>query len=298
MTRMRPFDWLQLICLSVLWGGTFFFGKVAVAEIGPFSLVALRFAIAALALNLICLIRRESGHLDPRHWPSFVAMGLLNNLAPSVLVFWAQQYIESSLAAILTAVNPILTFVLAHFMTHDERITPRRLAGVLLGFSGVLVLFTDSLGSGTGQVLPVLAVLASSLLYSLGAIYGKRFRLRGVAPLQAAAGQFSLGLPIIMAAALIVEQPFGRAMPGPAVWSAVAALGLLSTSLGFILYYRILAAAGACSISLVSFLIPVSATLLGGLVLGERLSLWSFAGLAVIGFGLLLINRGSRVKTE
>jgi drug/metabolite transporter (DMT)-like permease len=286
---MGPLEWLLLVALSVLWGGSFFFVEVALIELPPFTVVLARVALAALALLLIVL---ASGHplpRSPRLWGAFVVMGALNNLIPFSLIVWGQTRIGSGLASILNATTPLFTVVLAHLLTRDERLTPGRLAGVLAGLAGVAVMIGPEALAGLGsQVLAKLAVLGGALSYALAGIFGRRFRT--TPPLVTALGQVSASTFLILPLALLADRPWTLPQPGLATIGALAGIALLSTALAYVIYFRILAAAGATNLLLVTFLIPVSALVLGTAILGERLTGTQLAGMALIGLGLAAID--------
>ena len=205
-------------------------------------------------------------------------MGLLNNAIPFCLIVWGQTHIASGLAAILNATTPMFTVVVAHVLTDDERMTRNRLAGLLIGLAGVVVIIgpgaLQSLGS---DVLAQVAVLAAAVSYAFAGVFGRRFRRLGVAPMAASTGQVIASTAILLPLALLVDRPWTLPMPSAETWAAIFGTAALSTALGYILYFRILETAGATNLLLVTFLIPVSAILLGALVLGERLSLPAFS---------------------
>jgi drug/metabolite transporter (DMT)-like permease len=285
---MRAREWSLLVLLSILWGGSFFFTKVALAELGPFTIVFFRVALAALALNVVAAALGQSLWRAGMPWGQLLVMGALNNALPFSLIFWGQTTITSGLASILNATTPLFTVAVAHVLTRDERMTVRKLVGVLAGLAGVAVLIGPDLG---GSIWGQIACLAAALSYAFAAVYGRRFQAMGVAPMQAAAGQVTASAMLILPIMLIVDQPRELAVPPSAVvWAALAGLALLSTALAYVLYFRILAAAGATNLLLVTFLIPVTAILLGAAFLGERLELRQFAGMALIGLGLAAID--------
>src|SRR5437879_5524358 len=191
-------------------------------------------------------------------------MGLLNNLIPFSLLFWAQTHLASGVASIRHATTPLFTLVVAHFLTVDEKMNATKVAALLLGLGGVAVLIGASavahLDMGFwGQ----LACLSAALSYAFAAVYGRRFKRMGVTPMAAAAGQVTASAVLILPITLAIDQPW--ALPAPpslAIWTALAGLALLSTALAYVLYFRILAEAGATNLLLVTFLIPVTAILL------------------------------------
>ena len=277
--------WIWLLLLAMLWGGSFFFAKVAIGALGPLTVVFGRVALAALALNLVNPLRRDSP------WGTFFAMGALNNVVPFALIFWGQTHIASGLASILNATTPLFTVVVAHFLTDDEKMTTSKLAALLAGIAGVAVLIGPSaVLLPNGNLLGQLACLGAAMSYALAGIYGRRFRAMGIAPLDAAAGQVTASSLLILPIMLAVDQPWTLDMPPLPIWGALAGLALLSTALAYVLYFRVLAAAGATNLLLVTFLIPPMSILLGAAFLQERLEPRHFAGMALIGLALTVID--------
>lgn len=289
--RMGAVEWALLLALSVLWGSSFFFAKVAVAEVPPFTLVLGRVGLAALALLLAVRLAGERMPRDPGLWRSLLVMGALNNLIPFSLIFWGQTQIASGLASILNATTPLWTVLLAHALTPDEKLTAGRATGVVAGLIGVAVMIGPDALAGFGlHVLALLACLAAAVSYALAGIFGRRFRAMGISPLVTAAGQVTATTLMLLPAVLAIDRPWRLAMPGVASAASIVALALLCTALAYVIYFRILATAGATNLLLVTFLIPVSAILLGSLVLGERLEPRQVAGMSLIGVGLAAID--------
>jgi drug/metabolite transporter (DMT)-like permease len=282
-------EWLLLITLSLLWGGSFFFTEVALAELPPFTVVLGRVGLAAGALLLLVALSGHRLPCAPGTWGAFLVMGALNNLLPFSLIVWGQTEIASGLAAILNATTPLFTVLLAHLLTRDERLTPGRLAGVLAGLAGVVLMIGPGALEGLeGPILAQLACLAAALSYAFAGIFGRR--LRDHPPLVTAAGQVTMSTLLILPLALLVDRPWTLALPGPATWSALLGLALLSTALAYVIYFRILARAGATNLLLVTFLIPVSALALGIGLLGEQLAPGHLGGMALIALGLAAID--------
>ena len=294
---MNATEWALLLLLALLWGGSFFFGKVALAVFPALTLVALRTGLAALALIAFLAARGIALPLSSALWRRFLVMGLLNNALPFALINWGQTQIDSGLAAILNATTPLFTVLLAHLVTADERLTRNRVAGVVLGFAGVVVMvgpaalrgpFLGAVGlAGLGK----LAVVGAAASYACAGLYGRR--LAGLPPVAAACFMLVASSLVMLPVALLVDGPAGLARglaAGTPIWASVAGLALLSTALAYIVYFRILATAGATNLLLVTFLIPVSALLLGGLVLGERPEGTAFAGMALIFLGLAAVD--------
>ncbi|WP_395459196.1 DMT family transporter [Azospirillum melinis] len=284
-------DWSLLVALSILWGGSFFFVGIAVRELPPLTIVAMRVALAALALGGLLRILGLPMPRDRRTWIAFFGMGALNNLLPFCLIVWGQTQISSGVASVLNATTPLFGVLVAHVLTRDEKMTGNRLAGVLVGFAGVAVMIGPTALAGLGNgLLPQLAVLGAALSYSFAGIFGRRFKGMGVSPLVTATGQVTASTLMLVPVALLVERPWTLPMPSAAAWGAVIGIALLSTALAYVIFFRILASAGATNLMLVTFLIPVSAILLGGLFLGELLAVRHGVGMALIAGGLAAID--------
>lgn len=290
-SSMGPVEWSLLIALSVLWGGSFFFVEIAVDSFEPLTVVALRVGLAAIALNVIALVVGLSTPWDKRLWIAFLGMGLLNNVIPFSLIVWGQTYIASGLASILNATTPFFTVVAAHYLTRDEKMSGGRLIGVMLGFIGVVIMIGPGAMERPGaNTLAQLAVLGAAVSYACAGIFGRRFRNLGCSPLVAATGQTTASSLVLVPLALLLERPWMLPLPPMEAWEAILGLALFSTVLAYILYFRILATAGATNLLLVTFLIPVTAILLGILILGEPLESKHFAGMGFIGLGLVAID--------
>ncbi|GAB4181226.1 MAG: DMT family transporter [Thalassobaculales bacterium] len=281
---MTPAEWSLLLLLSLLWGGSFMFVKVAVAEVPPLTLAACRTGLAAGVLWLAMLVLRPAGRA-PR-WQDLLVMSLINNVIPMTLIFWGQQSIAAGLAAILNGTTPLFGVALAHFLTADEKMTVARVAGVVTGIAGVVVIVGPAAFQGDSPLLPQLAVLAAALSYGFAAVFSRRFR--NVAALPTATAQLGLSGAILLPVALLADGL--PAMPGPAAAWSVVGLAVLSTALGYTIFFRVLATAGGTNIMLVTLLIPPSAALLGWLALGEAVGLRQVAGFALIAAGLAVID--------
>lgn len=284
--------WGLLLLLSVLWGGSFFFAKVAVSGLPPLTLVFSRVALAAFVLNLLGTLAARSIFHRNTPWSAYLVMGMLNNVLPFSLIFWGQTHIASGLASILNATTPLFTVAVVHLFTTEERMTPSRIGALAAGFLGVAVLIGPAAleHAGTG-LLGQAACLLAALSYAFAGLYGRRFVVMGVTPLEAAAGQLTASTMLILPIMLLVDgtTSFASWHP-PVVWEAVVCLALLSTALAYVLYFRILAVAGPTNLLLVTFLIPVTATLLGMAFLGEELAFRQIAGMLLVGAGLVLVD--------
>ena len=281
-------EWGLILVLSVLWGGSFFFVGIAVKEVPPLTIVLCRVALAALILLAVVHLRGEQMPHSPGVWVGFFVMGGLNNIIPFNLIVWGQTHITSGLASILNATTPIFSVILAHFLTKEEKLTLQRVLGILLGWTGVTLMigFETARGFGTSAASQ-LAVLGAALSYACAAIYGRRFK--GINPLVVATGMLCGSAILMTPLTLWIDRPWNI---GASMISLLAILGLaaVSTAVAYIIYFRILSTAGPTNLLLVTFLIPVSAILLGTFILGEHLAGVTFAGMAMIFIGLLTID--------
>ena len=285
---MSALDWAALVLLSLMWGVSFFFAGVAVKEIPPFTLAFIRIAVAAAMLIVILAASGRFVRVGLRTIGGFFVMGVINNVIPFNLLFWGQTHIASGLASIFNATMPLFTVMVAHFVTHDEKMTPGRVAGLVLGFAGVVVMIGPELMRDLGtDVLAQLACLVAAFFYAISAVYARRFR--ELPPLVLATGQLSAST-LMLAPLMLIDRPWTMPVPSmPAIWSGLG-IAVISTALAYLVYYRIIAKNGATNVSLVTFLIPVSAILLGVAFLGETLAPMELLGFALIGTGLAAID--------
>jgi len=286
--RVDARDWSLLAVLSVLWGGSFFFNGAALRELPPLTLVFLRVALGAAMLLPLLRIQGIGFPKGVRGWKPFFVMGLLNNVIPFSLIVAGQIFIPSGLASILNATTPLFT-VLVMAAAGEEALQARRVAGVALGLAGVIVLRGWGIETQTGQGLGILLCLGGALSYGFAALAARRM-LKDSAPLGTATFQLMASTLMMAIVAGAVEQPWHLAMPGVATWLAVLGLAALSTALAYIVFFQIIQRSGATNVMLVTLLIPVTAILLGWLVLGEPLSMREIAGAIVIGSALIVID--------
>ena len=291
--RMGLTEWALLLALSLVWGGSFFFVEIGLEGLGPYTVVAARVGLGALGLLLFLGLRGLALPSGLSDWWALFVMGLLNNAIPFSLIAWGQVRIDSGLASILNATTPLFTLVVAHLCTRDERLTSLKGLGVVLGLFGVAVLIGPNLGQGSGGSLwGQLAILGAACSYAFASVWGRR--LRRLSPAVAATGMLICSSVVMLPLALLVE-PLPAALPSPSVLVALVGLGLLSTSLAYLLYFQILVRAGAVNLMLVTFLIPPSALALGVLFLHEPLEMSALLGLALIFAGLAAVQAQGRV---
>jgi len=290
-TRMDGGAWAMLLALSALWGGSFVFVEIILTAVPVLTLVAFRVVIAAAILWSIVILARVPLPRDPAIFGAFAVMGLLNNAVPFSLIVFGQTAITAGLAAILTATTPLFAALIAGALLSDEQLSGRKIGGLVFGLLGVTVMIGPAaLGAVGDNVLHQLAVVGAAASYGFAAVYGRRFRRLGVTPLTVSAGQLTASSLIMVPAALLVDGPAAFLVPSAGIWAAILANAAISTAGAYLLYFRILARAGATNVSLVTVLVPVVAGLVGALALGERLDLRQFAGMALIFAALAVID--------
>jgi drug/metabolite transporter (DMT)-like permease len=289
---MAPHDYILLLALAACFSGSFFFNRVALAELPPLTIVLGRVGLGALALNLALRLRGERLPTGWESWRAFLMMGAFSNAVPFVLIVSGQTRIASGLASILNATTPLWTILVAHLLTRDEKLTPNRLLGVLIGLGGAVVVVgpTALLGIGgeRGVLVGQLAVLAAPLCYAFAVVYGRRFR--GQPPLVTAAGQLTGATLWLIPVAFVIDRPWTLDLPGPRTLGAVVGLGLVCSAVAYVLFFRLLAAAGPTNLALVTFLVPIGAVLLGTTLLAEQLEPRQAIGMAVIFLGLATVD--------
>jgi drug/metabolite transporter (DMT)-like permease len=255
-------------------------------------LVLLRVLLGAATLLLVLTATGRQLPFDRRTVGAFLTLALLNNAVPFSLFAWGQQHIASGLASILNATTPLWAVLVAHLFTGDEKATPLKILGVAVGFAGVALMIGGDvlLDVADANLLAQLACLAATLCYALAGVHARRFRRMGVSPIAVSAGQLSASVVVMLPLVLLFEPPWQATAPTTAAWAALLALGLFSTALAYILYFRLIEKAGATNAILVTFLIPATAILLGALFLGETLAARHFLGMGLIGVGLAAID--------
>lgn len=288
-TIMNRREWAMLVTLSVLWGGSFFFAEIALESLPPLTIVTLRVGLAAITLWLVVLALKLPIPNSPPIWIAFLTMGLLNNVLPFSLIVWGQSQISSGLAAILNATAPLFGVIVAGILLRDESATPLKITGVVVGFAGVIVMM-DLSSIATSSLLAQLAILAAALSYACASVYGRRFKATGLNPILVAAGQVTGSTLLLLPFTLWVDGNDLYANVPAQVWAAIISLAVFSTAAAYILYFKLLASAGATNILLVTLLVPVSAILLGWLFLKESLQTPHIIGMTMIALGLSAID--------
>lgn len=282
-----PTQWLLLIVLSVLWGGSFLFVGIAVRDVPALTIVLVRVTLAAA---LLVPVVWAFGHRLPtgRAWWPFLVMSLLNNVVPFSAIALGQTEIASGLASVLNATTPLFGLLATHALTTD-RMTPAKLVGVVIGIAGVGILIGPAaLGLDTTSVRGMALVLAGAASYGLASVWGRR--LRATPPLVSAAAQLACSSLVLALIAGIVDRPWTLARPSAESFAALAGLAVLSTAVAYVIFFRILEVSGALAVMLVTLLIPISGVTMGVLVLGEGIDLRHILGALVIASGLMVID--------
>jgi drug/metabolite transporter (DMT)-like permease len=286
---MSTRDWSRLLLLGVLWGGSCVLGRIAVAEIAPLALVLYRVSIAALALHVWLRVRGISLQPVLARPGAFLVLALLNNLIPFSLIFTGQTQIGAGLAAIFYATTPLWTILVANMLTSDEKLSGTVLSGIGLGIGGAAVVIGPDLSSGLdGPVWAKLAVIGASISYAFGVVYAKRFS--HIRADLVATGQLTASSLLMLPIVAFISGPQHLMATSASAWLAIVTLGLVCTAFAFILYFGLIASAGATNASLVTLLVPLSAAALGALALGERLHGFELAGMALIISSLIIID--------
>lgn len=282
-------DWGQLLLLGAIWGGSFFFARIAVAEMHPLALVLFRVAIAAAALHVYLLLRGPSFRLALPHVGLFFLLALTNNVIPFSLIFAGQTELGAGIASVLNATTPFWTLIVANLMTADEKLSWNKLAGIGLGIAGTAVMVGPGVLAGLGgPVWPKFALIGASLCYAFALMVARR--LKSVPPPVLATGQLTASAIIMIPVVLLTMGTTGLFSASTPVWAAIFALALVSTAFAYILYFNLVASAGATNASLVTLVVPVSAILLGIAFLGERIETFELFGMLLIGLGLVTID--------
>jgi drug/metabolite transporter (DMT)-like permease len=281
-------DWATLAALSVLWGGSFYFLEILLRAWPPVTIILARVGFAAMLLWAYMRATHQPVPRGWRLWGAFSVLGLFGNALPFVLFAWGQQSIDSGLASILNATTALWGVVVAHLFTIDEKATPAKVTGVVLGLAGVIVMIGgDALGGLGSNVLAQIACLIGTLCYAIAGVYARRFTDSAIA---VSLGQLATAAVMLAPIAVVIDKPWTLPPPDAATIWATVGMVVLATAIPYILYFRLIARAGANNAFLCTFTIPVVAILLGALFLGEVLALRHVAGMALIAVGLIAID--------
>ncbi len=287
----RAGDFAGLLTVSFVWGSSFAAIAAALESFGPFTIAGGRIIIAALFLSLLVVVR---GHRFPRDaavWGRLMFIGVTGTALPFTLVAWGQQSVDSSMAAIIMALTPLNTLIVAHLATHDERLSRRKLVGLVIGFLGVGLLFSGSGNGGTAAALAIAAIYVSTLSYAISGVQMRK--LDHLPPVVMAAGMLICSLVVSLPLAFILEDPDLTAV-SPLSLAAILYLGLFSSGLAVVLMAWIIFRVGAVFLSLSNYLVPIVGIVLGITLLDEVLSLSTLFAFALIMTGVVVTTRPRR----
>jgi drug/metabolite transporter (DMT)-like permease len=295
LARESHADWLVFLALGLIWGSSYLFIKIAVQDFGPFTLVAVRLAIGTALLWTVLRVRGQALPRRGRIYGHLFVMGLINITVPFLLITWAEQSVESSLAAVLTSMVPLFTVVLAPLFIHDEPLRVNAVVGLAIGFIGVVVLTSRELTGNGSSLVADLALVGAATCYGVGAVYARR-NVRGVAPLIPAVFQVTFAFLVSVTFALLVEHPW-TARPGAPSVFAMLMLGVFGSGVAYLCFFRLLSRWGATRTTLVAYVLPVVGIILGFVVLQEPLDGRIIVGTALVigGIGLVNSRLGRRV---
>jgi drug/metabolite transporter (DMT)-like permease len=285
---MNAKEWGMLVLISFTWGLSFFFIEIGLRELGPFTLVFYRISIATLIAIVWLYASGRRLPVDRLSWKKFFILGAMNNLIPFSLISWGQVYIDSGLASILNATTPLFSVVIAHFLTRDEHMTRYRVVGVLLGIVGVsLLVGPEAIYGLSANALGQFAILGAALSYACGGIYTRH--LKDMPLLVAMTGTLIAASVLTFPLAVIYEFPLRTDMQLTTL-GALLGMSVFGTAFAYMLYFYVIRRVGATNALLVTFLVPVTALMMGVMILGESLSQHALLGMFVIFAGLLAVD--------
>ncbi len=287
----RPREWAAFVFLGVLaWGTSFLWIKIALRELGPLSVVMYRMAFGVLGAWLITRALKKPILASRRQLVQMLALGIVNTAIPVALITWAETRIDSGLAGVLNGTMPLFTILFAHFILPEDRFTAPKIAGLIAGFSGLVLLMLRDLGPQglAGSLLGQLAVVLAAILYAGSNVY-VRLKLRGQHPIHTAAVSLTSSL-IVMIVLVALFEPHTTPPRLPLTWLAVAWMGLVGLSLAYYAYFYLINAWGATRTAVVTYVFPVTAVTLGVIFLGEHPSWHLFIGGTLIIGGIALVN--------
>lgn len=287
--RATRTEWILFVALGFMWGSSYLFIKIAVDSFGTFTLIALRLLIGAAFLWLVMRQSRTPLPRERRIYGHLIVMACVNIALPFTLITWAEQSVDSALAAILNSTVPLFVIVIAPLFLPEEPIRVNGVVGLAVGFIGVVLLVSPGLASATGDLWGSLALLGSSLTYAMGNVYNRR-NVRGLPPLIPAVFQVTFALVLVGTLALVLERPWETATPDLGAWFSVAWLGIFGSGLAYLVYFRLLGRWGATRTALVAYLLPVFGIVLGFIVLNERLDATLILGTVFVIAGVALVN--------
>lgn len=288
--RLGATEWGLILLQSMLWGSGYFFVAMVQGELSTISITALRTIPAAAVLLTVVLSLGYWLPAEWRQWRLFIAFAAINTFIPHLLVVWGQSRATGGMAAILNATAPVMGLFLAHALTKDEKLSANKLAGVLAGLLGVTILVGYDFAIGSGlDVLARVALLGAPLCYVLANIFA-RTQLGAHPPFVIAVMQMLGSMILALPAMLILDPPWNHAMPSAKTILAICGMGALGSGFSALCHFTVLRRAGATNASIVTLIMPLTPIVLGGLFLGERLSVRDMVGASIIAAALILID--------
>lgn len=285
--------WIVFLLLGAIWSASFLWIKIAVQEVGPFTLVGFRVLFGALTGLLAVILTHTAWPRDRAHWITFTILGMTSVAIPFILISWGEKTIDSAVASILNASTPLFTIVIAHYALRDDRMTIQKVLGLLIGFGGVVVLLSKDLQPGThNSILGQIAVIIASAFYAGSSVFA-RLKTEHVPGLVRGAAPLVTASVVTWAVIPAVEWPVH--FPSlPITWVALLWLGVLGSGLALYLWYYLLHEIGPTRISLVTYLFPLGGVCLGVIILREQLTLELIIGALLIVASIVVVNRSPK----
>ncbi|MEQ8242938.1 EamA family transporter [Fulvivirga sp.] len=287
---MKLKNYFLLILLAALWGPSFLFIKIAVVDISPIMMAAMRIGFAAIFLNVFLLMRKIKLPKDKTFWKHVALAGFFAQALPFILINWGEQYIDSGLASIINGLTPLSTVVLAHFTISAERLSAKKLVGVALGFTGLVVLSLPKLTNGfDAAFLGIVAVTLGAVSYAIGLVYSRKY-LSKAKPMHAPAGQLLACSIYLVPLAFIFDSQTVFSQIGTPAWVSIFLLSFFGTAVAFVVYFNLIERAPASFVSLVTYIMPIFGIALGTIFLDEVITSTMVLGMLLILSGILIVN--------
>jgi drug/metabolite transporter (DMT)-like permease len=290
MRRDTNWVWIPYLTLALVWGTSYLWIKIGLESLPPLTLIAGRLTLGALFVAIVVAVAREPLPREPRQYATLLVMSVINIVIPFLLITLGEQSIDSALASILNATVPLFVIVIAPLFLPEERVTAAKIAGLALGFAGVVLLVAPGLTSGLGTSVPAeLMLVGSSVSYAFGNVFARR-NVRGMAPMIPALFQVGFAAAITVPLALLIDHPWADVHPAPIAFLAVAWLGFLGSGLAYLCFFTVLRHWGSTRTSTSSYLLPVVGITAGALVLGEAVTGNRIVGTALIVAGIAIVS--------
>lgn len=288
-------NFLLLLLLASFWGPSFLFIKIAIEYVPPITLANLRVGIAALFLFAILKIKKLSLPKIGKVWRHFIVIGLFNSAIPFYLFSFGETYITSSLAAILNGTTPLITIVIAHFFTENDRLSKVKFFGAIIGFGGLFLLVAPSLFNGSSKIIGIIAILMATTCYGINLVYSKK-HMRGIKPIVTSTAQLFVATLFLLPFSFIIEKPYEIDYVSLNAILSILGLAIIGTGFAFMLFFKIIEETSATYASNVTYIIPIFGIILGFLILEERLTWNNYLGSLVIILGVMIANNMIKIN--